>query len=70
MNIHGDGEEECIKHYLLMQTPTRLACIVVYAYTDWAQWFFPQLLSQRKSSCCLCQSLVDKNLWRNDAWSV
>lgn len=67
MNICGDGKEEWIRHYLLMQTPTRLARVVVCAHTDWAQWFCPQLLSKRKSSCCLCQSLVDKNLWRNDA---
>lgn len=41
-----DGEEECIKHYLLMQTPTRLAQVVLCAHTDWAQWFCPQLLSE------------------------
>lgn len=46
MNICGDGEEECIKHHLLVQSPTRLALVVVFADSDWAQWFCPQLLSQ------------------------
>lgn len=68
--MDGHGEEGCVKHYMLMQTPTGLARVVVCAHPDWAQWFHPQLLFQRKSARCLCGSFMDKNLGKDDAWSV